>query len=487
MNTVVTDNPALVDGTWTAGVDDAWLSVLDPADVRRTVARVPALGAADVARAYDGAEIGAQAWRATGALGRGETLIEAARLLRNRRATIVSDLVAEMGKTIAEATVEVTKSADFFEYYGAMARSASGYSLADGRPNTMTGVRFEPVGIVLAITPWNDPILTPARKIAPALFAGNAVVLKPATDTPLVSLHLARALLDAGLPPRALSVLTGRGRDMSAALLSDPRLAAVTFTGSNPVGLGILAGLAGRNVRIQTEMGGKNAAAVLADADLDLAADTIVAAGFAQAGQRCTATSRVVVDRAVAADLLERIDLRVAKLKLGPGRDPSTTLGPLINRTQQESVLSDIAGAVGDGGVLAAGGRVPADPRLGNGCFVEATVLSGVTPNMAIWRDEVFGPVLAITEVDGFDEACDAVNDSAFGLSASLFTRDLAAANTFLDRANTGQVAVNLPTSGWDVHHPFGGFRESGSPFKEQGVEALHFYSRAKTYAVRYR
>jgi acyl-CoA reductase-like NAD-dependent aldehyde dehydrogenase len=310
--TLAGDSLALLDGVWSGSADDVWLPVLDPADVRRVVARVPALTSADVARAYDGAAAGAKIWRQTDPLTRGAILIATARLLRERSAAIVEDLVAEMGKTTAEATVEVTKSADFFEYYGGMARNPSGYSLNDARPGTMVGVRFEPLGIVLAITPWNDPLLTPARKLAPALFAGNAVILKPSTDTPLVSLHLARALLDAGLPTRVLSVLTGRGRDISDALFEDRRLAGVTFTGSNSVGHALLTRLAGRNVRIQTEMGGKNAAAVLADADLDLAATTITAAAFAQAGQRCTSTSRLVVDRSVAAALVERIRERVA-------------------------------------------------------------------------------------------------------------------------------------------------------------------------------
>jgi alpha-ketoglutaric semialdehyde dehydrogenase len=233
-------------------------------------------------------------------------------------------------------------------------------------------------------------------------------------------------------------------------------------------------------------MGGKNAAAVLADADLDLAADTVTAAAFAQAGQRCTATSRLIVDVTVAKDVIDRICSRAEGLRLGPGADPATSIGPLVSAVQQKSVTAYIASAIDDGGVLAAGGHIPSEERLKHGCFVEPTVLSAVTPAMPIWREEVFGPVLCVSQVSGFDEACAAVNDSAFGLSAALFTRDLAAANLFLDRAQTGQVAINLPTSGWDVHHPFGGFRDSGSPFKEQGLEALHFYSRVKTYSVKY-
>jgi aldehyde dehydrogenase (NAD+) len=413
-------------------------------------------------------------------------LIGAAQRLRERRAAIVTDLVAEMGKTEAEASGEVTKAADFFDYFGGMARSPSGYTLNDSRPNTWSGVRYEPVGIVLAVTPWNDPLLTPARKLAPALFSGNAVVLKPSTDTPLVSLHLAQALLDAGLPPKVLSVVTGRGADISTALLSDSRLAGVTFTGSNSVGSSILAALSGRNLRVQTELGGKNAAVVLADADLELAASTIVAAAFGQAGQRCTATSRVIVHRAIAEVLIQRMREMTEELTVGPGSDASTSMGPLINEKQRQSVMSDVARATSQGATIVTGGGIPSDSRLRHGCFVEPTILSEVNGAMNIWRDEVFGPVLSVAIAEDFDEACRMVNDSSFGLSAAIFTRDLEAASRFIDRADTGQVAVNLPTSGWDVHQPFGGFRESGSPFKEQGTEALHFYARAKTYAIRF-
>ena len=273
------DAPALFAGEWNRSADDSWLPVYNPADLRQTVARVPALSSADISRAYDAAEIGARIWRATDVLSRGAVMLGASRILRERNKLIADDLVAEMGKTFAEASVEVTKAADFFEYYGAMARTPRGYALSDARPNTTAGVRYEPIGIILAITPWNDPILTPARKLAPALFAGNAVVLKPATETPLVSFHLARALLDAGLPSSVLSVVTGRGREISPALLGDPRVAGVTFTGSNEVGTEIMGALVKRSVRLQTEMGGKNAAAVLADADLDLTADTVVSRG----------------------------------------------------------------------------------------------------------------------------------------------------------------------------------------------------------------
>ncbi len=475
----------LVAGEWRASSTGSWLDVLDPADVSETVARVPALGPSDVAEAFEGAAEGARAWRGTNALERGAVLASAARLLRSRSEEIATDLVREMGKTLAEARVEVTKAADFFEFYAALARIPSGYLLNDGRPSTSVSVRFEPVGVVLAITPWNDPLLTPARKLAPALISGNAVVLKPATDTPLVALQLARVLTDAGVPPLVLSVVTGRGRDIGDALLASPHLAAVTFTGSTEVGLDLQRRLAGRNVRVQTEMGGKNPAVVLADADMDIAAQTIAAAGFAQAGQRCTATSRVIVERRVAEDITGRLVALAEAVLLGPGLDPETPMGPVVNMAQREEILAHVAHARDDGARLVYGGSAPTGERTAKGCFVQPTILAGVERSMRIWRDEVFGPVLAIHVVDTLDQAIAAANDTAYGLSAAIFTTSLASADRFLDASDTGQVAVNLPTSGWDVHQPFGGFRDSGSPFKEQGLEGLRFYTRTKTCAVR--
>lgn len=464
----------------------AYVDVLDPADLQRVVGRVPALSAADVTALYDAAAAAAASWRATGILDRAAVLTAAAADLLRRRDEIVTDLVAENGKTRAEASVEVTKTADFLDYYASFARQPYGTLLADGRPGTQTSVRSEPVGIVCLITPWNDALLTPARKLAPALIAGNTVVLKPASETPLVAQHLARSLQAAGLPDGVLGLATGSVSAFEAELLDEPRLDALSFTGSTAVGRMLQRRLAGRNVRVQTEMGGKNASVVLADADLDLAAATIAAAAFGQAGQRCTATSRVIVDRSVASGLVERLTAAASALRLGPGSDAATTMGPLVSARHRDDVLGHIAAARAEGATVVVGGGPPEDPALGRGCFVLPTILTGVTPAMAIWRDEVFGPVVAVREVDGFAEAVTATNDSAYGLSAAVFTTSLQHAYRFADQARTGQVAVNLPTSGWDVHQPFGGFGDSGSPFKEQGADALRFYTRVKTVAIRY-
>ena len=459
------------------------LEVRDPADVRTVVAEVPAMTASQVAAAYDRARAGFGTWRRTDPLDRAAVLSRAADLIRSRAGDGAVTLVRENGKTLAEARVEVTKAADFLDYYASFARQPWGEILADARPGTSTTVRVEPVGVVLAICPWNDPLITPARKLGPALIAGNAVLLKAASQTPLVAMWLAGLLAEAGLPEGVLQVITGRNSEISAAMLAEPD--AVTFTGSNEVGGYLRRELAGRNVRLQAELGGKNVSVVLADADLDMAVATVASAAFAQAGQRCTATSRLIVDGSVAAALTEKLRAKLAGIVVGPGLDPDTTMGPLSYAEHRDGVLEHIERARKEGASVIAGGGRPAAPALEHGCYVEPTLIS-VTPEQSLWRDEVFGPVLAITTADGFDDAVRLANDTVYGLAAAVFTTSLTAASTFIDVAEAGQVAVNLPTAGWDVHHPFGGFRDSGSPFKEQGSPGLRFYTRIKTAAVRF-
>ncbi|MFJ3670054.1 aldehyde dehydrogenase family protein [Streptomyces sp. NPDC090106] len=467
-------------GEWVTTGD--WIDVHDPADVRTPLARIPALTAKDVTRAYDHAERAFTGWKRTSPFERARILTDAARLIRERAETIAADVTAENGKTRAEARGETLKAADFLEYYAGLARQGYGTLLHDARPHHRTHTRREPIGVILVISPWNDPLITPARKLAPLLAAGNTAVFKPATETPLAGLHFARALHDAGLPAGVLNVVTGRTAQIEEALLDDPRITGVTFTGSNAVGNRIRRRLADRNVRFQGELGGKNASVVLRDADLPAAAKAVAAASFGQAGQRCTATSRVVVERPVHDEFARLLVAEVEALTLGPGDDPATTLCPLSSPRQRDGVLAAVDTAIGEGATPLTGGTP--DSARPHGCYVRATVLADVTPEMAIWREEVFGPVLALRAVEDFRAAVDAVNDSDFGLAAAVFTRDLAHAHRFADDVECGQVAVNTTTTGWDVHHPFGGFHDSGTAYKEQGDEVLRFSTRVKTVAI---
>jgi NAD-dependent aldehyde dehydrogenases len=472
----------LVGGEFVAARDGGWLEVTDPATAGDVVGRVPAMTAAELPAVFDAASAGARAWRATNPIERGKVLYRAAALVREQAADLTALIVSEMGKTKAEAGGEVGKVAEFLEYYAGLCRLPFGDLLPDARPGTFAQVVREPLGVVVLITPWNDPFLTPARKLAPALAAGNAVVLKPASETPLIMLRFAAILHTAGLVPGALNTVTGRGSEIGDALVEDSRIRAVSFTGSTEVGLGVQRKLAGTGVRVQTEMGGKNAAVVLDDADLDHAVSIIAAGSFGQAGQRCTATSRLIVQRAVASTVREKLRDAVAALRVGPGTEDGVDLGPVVSDRAQADIERRVEAAVAEGAELVVRTELP--ERARTGAFVAPALLETTRDN-SIWREEVFGPVLGMLVVDSLDEAIELVNDSAYGLSSAVFTRSLEAAHRFVDAVDTGQVSVNQPTSGWDVHHPFGGFKDSGSPFKEQGLEALRFYTRVKTAAIR--
>lgn len=458
------------------------LSVTNPATDGDVVGEVPAMEASDLAAVFDAAESGARAWRAVDPISRGKVLSRAGAIVQERSSELAALIVAEMGKTHAEASGEVTKVVDFLDYYAGLCRLPYGELLPDVRPGTWVQQIREPLGIVVLITPWNDPFLTPARKLAPALAAGNAVVIKPASETPLITLRFAEILHEAGLVAGALGTVTGRGSEIGDALTEDARIKAVSFTGSTPVGLDIQRRLAGTGVRVQTEMGGKNAMVVLNDADLDAAIAAIAAGSFAQAGQRCTATSRLIVQRGIAQELEARLTAHIGGLRVGPGADHDVDLGPVVSASAKSTIEAHVASAVATGAEVIA--RTPLNERANIGHFVAPGLLRTPVDN-PIWRDEVFGPVLSMTIIDDLDEAIALVNDSAYGLSSAVFTSSLSSAHAFIDAVDTGQVSVNQPTTGWDVHHGFGGFKDSGSPFKEQGTEAIRFYTRVKTAAIR--
>lgn len=475
-----------IGGDWVDGESPDKFDDRCPSDQNEILTHFNLLTPAQVRQSVTAAVKGASSWKAATPIARAAVLSKAAQQLRVLKPELARMVSLENGKTLAEATIEVEKSADFLDFYAATARLPQGGMIADGRPGTRGMAIVEPIGVVVMITPWNDPMLTPARKLGPALISGNAVILKPARETPLTAYYLVRALVEAGLPDGVLNMIIADHDTFDKEIINSPDIAGVTFTGSTQVGLALSRKLAGRNVRLQVEMGGKNATVVLADADLDMTVTTLMGASFGQAGQRCTATSRVLVEDPVYEVFMDKLLAAVNSLRMGASTADGTTIGPVINRKHQQEVLGHIEGARDSNASILCGGFAPQEAPLGLGCFVAPTVIADVTSDMAIWRDEVFGPVLAVGRVGSFDEAVKAVNDSVYGLSAALFTNNLRNAQRFVDAVDTGQVAVNLPTTGWDVHQPFGGFKESGSAFKEQGLEGLRFYTRTKMTAIRF-
>jgi len=453
---------------------DDRLEVLDPA-TGEVIAVSADLDERQVAGAVAAARAAFPGWAARPPAARAEVLRRAGDLLAERAAGVVDDLVAEGGKPVREARAEVVKSIATFRYYAGLAGALDGRAFAGGRERLRHETRLEPVGVVAAVTPWNVPAAGPARKLAPALLAGDCVILKPATATPITALHLVRCLADAGADPGAVSLVCGRGSRAGQALVTDPRVAAVSFTGSTAVGLDLKSALGRTLTRLQLELGGKNAALVLADADLAAAAEWIVGAAFALAGQQCTATSRVVVADEVHDALVEQLLVRVRALRVGDPRQEATDMGPLIDERHRREVHGYVERAAKTARVATGGQDLP-----GPGTFYAPTVLTEVTSGQEVAREEVFGPVLAVLRCASLDDGLEILNEPAYGLSAAVHTCDLAAAQKVAARAECGVVAVNGPTSGIELAAPFGGFKLSGTDSKEHGPESLSFYTRTK-------
>lgn len=458
---------------------------INPADTREVIGEFPVVARDEVVAAVEAASQAFPLWKGTSAAARALHLFAAANLFRERAEEIARDITREVGKTIKESRAEVANTANFFEYYAGFGRQPQGDNLPDERPGVFTYTRREPLGVIGLITPWNDPLLTTARKLAPALIAGNTVVVKPAPDTPLATYRLAEVFMEAGLPGGVINTVGGDASMIGEVLMSHPAVQGISFTGSTSVGKELVLRAGERSgLRLQAEMGGKNATLVLDDADFEAAAETILAGAFAQGGQRCTATSRVVVTEEAHEPLMKALVERVEKIRVGNGLDDDTGMGALVNQRQLEKTLRAVDRGEADGATVVAGGSRLQGSGYDNGYFFAPTVLDGVAPDAWVAQEEIFGPVLSVLTASGLKEGVEIVNSSAYGLSASIFTESLAASHYFADNVEAGNVAVNLPTAGWGVHLPFGGFKDSGSPFKEQGREALQFYSRVRTVAM---
>jgi alpha-ketoglutaric semialdehyde dehydrogenase len=465
-----------VDGAWSAGTTT--LEDLNPARPSEVVASVRAAGPRLAADALAAARAAFPGWRDMPPPARGEVLRHAADLLETRSDEVARDLAREEGKTLGEALGETTRAVAILRYYAGQTLEPDGETYPSaGR--TFLYARREPVGVVLAVTPWNFPIAIPAWKLAPALAYGNTVVWKPAELVPLTAVHLTQALADAGLPHGVLNLVLGRSAEVGPALL-DGAPDALTFTGSNEVGRRLQLHAIERGAKVQLELGGKNPAVVLADADLDLAAEQIARGAFLSAGQKCTATSRVIVERGVLEPLAERLAERAQAFRLGDPLDPRTTIGPLASRQQLERVHGYLELAGRDGGVVVAGGVA----ENGSGYFVRPTVLAGLPAESAVVREEIFGPVAALLPADSYDEATALANDTPFGLCATVFTRSLALALSFAREARAGVVKVNQESAGLELQVPFGGTKASSSGSREQGKAAREFFTEWKTVYV---
>jgi aldehyde dehydrogenase (NAD+) len=467
-----------IDGEWQQGPEQA--ADTNPANPAERVAVAFQADAAMAEQAVAAAAEAAAGWRATSAPSRGDVLRATAGLLDARLREIARDLSREEGKTLAESLREIQLAARIFRYYAAQTLDADGETYPSHDSEMLLFTRREPVGVVAAITPWNFPVSLPSWKIAPALAFGNAVVWKPAELVPLVSVHLTRALADAGLPRGVLNLVIGRGSRVGEPLVSSPAIDALTFTGSTHTGRSLQARAAARGKKVQLELGGKNPAVVLADADLDHAAQQISIGAFGASGQKCTATSRVVVEQRVAEELINRLARLAGSWQLGDPLDAATTMGPVASAEQLDTVLGHVETARREGGEVVIGGD-RADGALAAGYFVRPTVFRDVAPTATIAREEIFGPVLAVIPVPDYEQAVAVANDTPFGLTASVFTNDLSRALHFARESRTGVVRINQSTSGMEYHVPFGGLKDSGAGDRELGHAARAFYTESKT------
>jgi alpha-ketoglutaric semialdehyde dehydrogenase len=452
---------------------------VNPARPSDVLAETLLADAAIAAEAVDAARAAFRSWSSAGPGDRADVLRRAGDRLEAGAEEIGRELAREEGKTLAEAVGETRRAAAIFRYYAGQAFEPDGEVYPSANPTTLLYSRREPLGVVVALTPWNFPLAIPAWKLAPALAFGNVVVWKPAELVPLTSLRLFDALVEAGLPAGVLNLVLGRGSVVGETLVTHPEVDAVTFTGSNAVGREVQAAAVALGKKVQLELGGKNPAIVLADADLELAAEQVARGAFLSAGQKCTATSRVIAERPVLDELSERLSAIARSWKLGDPLDADTQVGPLVSEERLRDVLGYLETANREGADVRAGGARAVG--AGEGWYVEPTVLAGVRPESTVARDEIFGPVAALVPAANLDEALALANDTPFGLTASLFTRDLGKALRFAREIRAGVVKVNQETAGLEFHVPFGGMKQSSSGSREQGKAAREFFTEWKT------
>jgi alpha-ketoglutaric semialdehyde dehydrogenase len=475
-----------IGGEWRDSASGITFADTNPAHDGETLGYFQRSTAADVDAAIAAAQTALPQWRATPAPERGEIILRAALIFEQRREELSRLLTCEMGKVLKEARGDLQTAIDFGKYIASEGRRAEGETVPSALRDKMCLTVREPLGVVGIITPWNFPLAIPAWKVFPALVAGNTVVLKPASDTPLLSTKLVEILVEAGIPDGVINLITGQGSTLGDALTGDPRVAMISLTGSTEVGRHI-AEICGRDLRrCALELGGKNAVIVMDDGDLDSAAAAIAWGGFGTTGQRCTATSRVIAHRKVVDALNERLVAIAQQQKLGDGLDPIIDMGPLVNRGRVAAVDEYIEIGKAEGARLITGGRPARGGSLDDGAFFEPTVFTDVTPAMRIAREEIFGPVLSVLPVDSYEEAIAVANDTEYGLSCAIFTESMRTAFHAMRDIVSGLVYINAGTTGAEPQLPFGGMKASGNGHRELGSVAVDEWSETKTIFVSY-
>ncbi|MEE3014662.1 MAG: aldehyde dehydrogenase family protein [Chloroflexota bacterium] len=470
-----------IGGKWVESVTGRTYPVHNPAHTDQLVGEFQTSGADDTLHAVAAAKDGLKIWANTPAPARANIMYKALDIMGRRAEELAETITVEEGKPISDARAEVKRAMAIMEYAAGEGRRMFGYTTPSELPDTVAYTTRRPLGVVGIITPWNFPLAIPAWKIAPALICGNALVFKPASATPHSAVKLLEIFEEAGLPAGVLNLVTGPGGQVGNALVESPDVKGISFTGSTEIGTDLYSESAKRLKKVQAEMGGKNAVIVLSDADMDKAMNGIVQGAFGSTGQRCTATSRVIVEESVHDQFVTELIDRTSKLTVGDGIDPANDVAPLSSQNQKDKVLEFIGIGAEEGADLAFGGRDLMDGDLKEGYYVEPTVFTGVTSDMRIAQEEIFGPVLTVFKAKDLKEAIDIANSVEFGLSSSVYTKDITKAYEYINTVETGMVHVNASTLGGEVHLPFGGLNSSGVGQREQGTAAVDFFSEVIT------
>ncbi len=475
-----------IGGEWVASASTRSVPNLNPADTRDVLGQVPLSTVEETRAAVAAAHAAFPAWRDTPAPVRGAMLFRAWALMDAEKEELARALSREEGKTLKESLGEVQRSVNILEYIAAEGRRLGGQTIPSELPRNFCYTVRAPLGVVACITPWNFPVAIPIWKMAPALVSGNSVVFKPATLTPETATIVVSLFERAGVPKGVLNLVLGSGSTVGNTLLDHADVRAVSFTGSNEVGAEIYGRGAKRMIRVQCEMGGKNPVVVLADADVDLAVEAAAQGAFGSTGQRCTATSRVIVDQAIADEFVDKLVARAGRVRVGNGLEAGVEMGPAVDKAQLETDLRYIGIGREEGAEVLCGGRALTGGAFAHGYYVEPTVFDRVRAPMRIAQEEIFGPVVSVIRVRGFEEALAAANSVRYGLSSAIFTSDATSAFRFVDEIEAGIVHINSGTPGGEAQLPFGGTKDTGVGPREQGPAAVDFFTEIKAVYVDY-
>lgn len=476
----------LIDGKWVPARSGRWFPNLNPADTSDVIGEFPRSGPEDVQAAVEAAKKAFPKWRAIPAPKRGEILFRAGEMLLQRKEELARQMTREMGKVLKETRGDVQEAIDTAYLHAGEGRRLFGFTTPSELPNKNAFVVRAPIGVCGLITPWNFPIAIPSWKMFPALVAGNTVVFKPASDTPLSGHTLVEILLEAGVPAGVVNLVHGGGNDVGLPIVQHPDVRVVSFTGSSEVGRQINE-IGGRMLkRVSCELGGKNAMIVAEDADLELALEGAIWGAFGTTGQRCTATSRIIVHRKVKDEFVSRLLERTKKLRLGNGLKEGVDVGPVVNEGRIASIQKYVDIGTQEGAKLLCGGERAVEGELKKGFFYKPTIFDGVKPNMRIAQEEIFGPVTAIIEYSDFDEAISILNGTSYGLSCSLYTRDVNRAFRYMNESEHGVVYVNAPTIGAEAHLPFGGWKDTGNGHREGAFTIYDVFTEWRTLFIDY-